>query len=199
MKYNIHEIFYSVQGEGFNTGSATIFIRTAGCSMRCKFCDTKDSWKTAKHMTVEEILEHFKKQGYPCRSVTITGGEPFEQEMTPLWKDLVRHGCRVHFETNGSQPIPAMVGFNSWVTISPKKVAVHPENFRFAREMKFVISSSKDLIKARKVMARCPGNCLFYLQPMSQSEEATAICIAEILKDPSLKLSIQTQKYINVK
>ena len=73
----IYEIFYSIQGEGRWTGLPNIFIRTAGCNLRCTFCDTTYAYDVKREMTVTEIVKEIKK--YNCNNICITGGEPLIQ------------------------------------------------------------------------------------------------------------------------
>jgi len=75
-KINISEIFYSIQGEGFLAGVPSVFIRLAGCPLRCKFCDTKyaNDSKTGGIKTIDEIVKQVKK--YKTDYIVITGGEP---------------------------------------------------------------------------------------------------------------------------
>ena len=70
----INEIFYSIQGEGNWTGFPNIFIRTAGCNLRCSYCDTKYAYYKFKEIKILNILEIVKK--YNCNKICITGGEP---------------------------------------------------------------------------------------------------------------------------
>ena len=68
----INEIFYSLQGEGYYTGTPAIFIRFSGCNLKCSFCDTQHEEGTM--MTDDEIIAEVKK--YPAVTVVLTGGEP---------------------------------------------------------------------------------------------------------------------------
>ena len=112
----INEIFYSLQGEGYHTGTPAIFVRFSGCNLKCDFCDTQHEEGTM--MTDEEIITKVKK--YPAVTVVLTGGEP------SLWIDdqlidlLHQAGKYVTIETNGTHPLPASI---DWVTCSPKQGA----------------------------------------------------------------------------
>lgn len=196
MKYNITEIFHSIQGEGNRAGRPTIFIRMSGCSMGCSFCDTKYSWEKSKSMTVRQIVSSLSL--YPCFHVTITGGEPFEQDMLPLYKELREEGFEVAYETNGSMPIPEQIADGAWITVSPK-LRVLPENLRKANEVKFVIGNLSDMASARNMMYSCRPGVLIYLQPLSGSPSATKLCVSQIMMDQSLRLSVQLHKLINVR
>jgi 7-carboxy-7-deazaguanine synthase len=105
----ISEIFTSIDGEvnRFGQGAMTTFIRFAGCSLKCSYCDTKhaQSAVTVPRMTVNEILNKVKTP-----KITITGGEPLEQ--MEGFKDLVSealhsHGRKITIETNGAVRIPS--------------------------------------------------------------------------------------------
>ena len=81
----VNEIFFSICGEGYNTGKPTIFIRLSGCNLKCKWCDTPNHNK-GKKMTVETIMKHIKK--YPSKNVCITGGEPTIQNLHCLYHSM---------------------------------------------------------------------------------------------------------------
>ena len=72
----ISELFFSIQGEGELTGIPSVFVRTSGCNLRCRWCDTKySSWTPeGENVDIEELVE--KVCSYPARHVVITGGEP---------------------------------------------------------------------------------------------------------------------------
>lgn len=112
----INEIFYSLQGEGFHTGTPAVFIRLSGCNLKCPFCDTQH--EEGVLMTDEEIMAEVGK--YPAMMVILTGGEP------SLWIDrefvdrLHRMGKYVCIETNGTHELPDNI---DWVTCSPKRGA----------------------------------------------------------------------------
>ncbi len=72
----IMEEFYSVQGEGYNTGKAAYFIRVGGCDVGCHWCDVKESWNPDLHplVDVQQIIENIIK--IEAKAIVITGGEP---------------------------------------------------------------------------------------------------------------------------
>lgn len=81
LKFNISEIFYSIQGEGTRAGMPCVFIRMQGCKLRCAWCDTAYSLRFDKIenlMTGEEIINKILE--YDCKFIEFTGGEPLEQE-----------------------------------------------------------------------------------------------------------------------
>ena len=87
----ISEIFFSIQGEGELTGVPSVFVRTSGCNLRCRWCDTKyASWKPeGENVTINDLLD--KVCSYPARHVVISGGEPMIakgiEEFTRLLKE----------------------------------------------------------------------------------------------------------------
>ena len=105
----INEIFYSLQGEGYHTGTPAVFIRFSGCNLKCDFCDTRH--EEGEMMTDEDIVNEIGK--YPAVMVILTGGEP------SLWIDdafidlLHRAGKYVCIETNGTKPLPVAI---DWAT-----------------------------------------------------------------------------------
>ena len=109
----INEIFYSLQGEGFHTGTPAVFVRFSGCNLKCSFCDTRH--EEGILMSDEEILRAIS--AFPSNVVILTGGEP------SLWIDqafidlLHRAGKYICIETNGTKPLPKGI---DWVTCSPK-------------------------------------------------------------------------------
>ena len=94
----VNDIFYSLQGEGRNTGRAAIFIRFAGCNLKCPFCDT--DFAQYEEMSDEDILNRIKS--YPSRFVVLTGGEPSLQVDRQLVDLLHKHGYELAMETNGT-------------------------------------------------------------------------------------------------
>ncbi|MFC1884390.1 radical SAM protein [Thermodesulfobacteriota bacterium] len=104
MTLKINEIFYSIQGESTYAGRPCIFIRLAGCNLRCSYCDTSYAYKKGKQMGIEDIFDRIAS--YECPLVEITGGEPLIQEYTPvLIERLLEDGYEVLLETNGSKDI----------------------------------------------------------------------------------------------
>jgi 7-carboxy-7-deazaguanine synthase len=98
----INEIFFSIQGESTTAGAPTVFVRTSGCNLRCHYCDTQYAYFDGVTYELSEILD--KIQGFKCRHVCITGGEPLLQaSVYPLMKELCDQGYSVSLETSGSK------------------------------------------------------------------------------------------------
>ena len=190
---SVNEIFYSIQGEGANTGLAASFIRLSGCNLRCPFCDTE--YQSGAEMDEQAIIAQIEK--HPGPWVVITGGEPTLQNLDNLIDGIHKTGKKVAIETNGTRPVPAGV---DWVTVSPKAAFVAGADVvvREADEVKVVFDGEHDVhdcgIKAKH----------HFLQPCDTGdpEENMKIiqqCVAFILQNPKWRLSMQVHKVIHVK
>lgn len=199
------EIFASVQGEGLRQGEPTIFVRLAGCNLRCGFCDTKRAWRGGREMSVEKIageVGHLRRD-YPTTWVCVTGGEPLAQNVRPLILRLHADGLRVQIETNGTFP-PAPLA--DWHSVSPKPpdYAVHPGFRTRAREVKLVVCRSLDLDGVRTVRAAFPPTVPVILQPQSNARWSIKKAV-ELLEDASrtglegIRLSVQLHKIYGLK
>jgi len=161
----ISETFTSIQGEGLLTGVPSVFLRTSGCNLRCRWCDTPyTSWEaTGTHQTVADLLAIVEAS--PARHVVITGGEPMLQKgIEPLCAALTDLGYHITIETAGTifRPLAADL-----LSISPKLsdstpaapagLAARHEKNRISRpilrqliahadhQLKFVASSAADI------------------------------------------------------
>lgn len=180
--YKVNEIFYSLQGEGFHTGTACVFIRLSGCNRHCPFCDTDHSH--CSEMTAEEIVT--AACAWPSRRIVITGGEPLLQLDRPLVTALKSNGFHIAVETNGSLPVPTGV---DWVTCSPKE---KPWHINRIDELKIVFQNQD----VEEIAGSLPTAKHYFLQPLScgNTEETTAY----ILRHPRWRLSLQTHKLIGI-
>jgi 7-carboxy-7-deazaguanine synthase len=98
------EIFYSIQGESTHAGRRCIFIRLAGCPLRCVWCDSEYTFTGGEKVSLEEILERISR--FDCKLVEVTGGEPLVQkEAFELIRQLCDRGYEVLIETSGAYDI----------------------------------------------------------------------------------------------
>ena len=189
--YRINEIFYSLQGEGYWTGTPMVFLRMSGCNLRCPFCDTDHEAHT--DMTAEQIVEAVSAVSGECRRVCVTGGEPSLQLDLPLVEALHGAGYRIHVETNGTRPLPEGV---DWVTLRPK--AAVPD----LKGDGTVVMTQADEVKVVFLGADVEKWAVFpatwhFLQPCSCSN--TELTVDYILRHPRWRLSLQTHKYLNIR
>lgn len=192
----VNEIFYSLQGEGYHTGKAAVFVRLSGCNLKCPFCDTDFSKYT--EMTEEQIVDNVCKLSINCHFVVITGGEPTLQNTTLLIDMLHQNGYKVAMESNGTRRAPYNV---DWLTISPKKTFFKNGGdvvVKKCNELKLVFNGENEPqnfgIKADH----------YYLQPCDVKEpkrnsEIINKVVEYIKTNPIWELSLQTQKILNVR
>ncbi len=185
--YRVNDIFYSLQGEGYNTGRAAVFIRFAGCNLRCSFCDTE--FDDYREMTAEEIMAAISR--YPARFVVLTGGEPTLQVDEAFVNLLHQHGFEVAMETNGTRPAPQNL---DWLTVSPKQKPVR----QHCNEVKAVFTDTADVTDYGLEAD------YYFLQPcdVGDAERNAAIverCIDYIKEHPEWRLSLQTHKLVGFK
>lgn len=104
MHLKINEIYHSIQGESSFVGLPCVFIRTTGCSLRCRWCDTTHAFQEGEELDFEQILTRVSSYGIPL--VELTGGEPLDQEPSyDLLHELCEKGYTVLIETSGHRPI----------------------------------------------------------------------------------------------
>jgi len=211
MAYSVKEAFYTLQGEGGQTGRAAVFCRFAGCNLWsgreadrdqaiCRFCDTDfvgtDGMGGGRFESPEALAAHVaslwpagSSTGQPL--VVCTGGEPLLQLDEPLVAALHQRGFEIAVETNGTQSAP--VGID-WLCVSPKAGA------------ELVLTSGTEL----KLVFPQPGAMpdrfahldfkLFYLQPMDGLERTrnTRLAVEYCLAHPQWRLSVQTHKTVGI-
>lgn len=187
----INEIFYSLQGEGRFTGTPAVFVRFAGCNLRCSFCDTEFTSYT--EMSEEEIVRDVLN--YPTSCVILTGGEPTLQLTTSLLELLSNNQRKVHIETNGTHPLPE--GPIHWVTCSPKYGQL---NIQRIDELK-VVYQGQDV---EQFLHMKPQPQVYSLQPCDtgnpeRNKQILDQTIQYILDHPQWNLSLQTHKILNVR
>ena len=213
MSYAVKEIFYTLQGEGANTGRPAVFCRFAGCNLWtgreqdratavCSFCDTDfvgtDGTAGGKYTTAAELAQtiagHWPTDanGRSRRLVVCTGGEPLLQIDPELIAALHDHGFEVAVETNGTlQPPPGL----DWVCVSPKggseTVLLRGD------ELKLVYPQDT----ARPERFADADFAHFFLQPMDgpEVERNTELAIAYCLEHPQWRLSLQTHKVVGLR
>ncbi|HSW45440.1 MAG TPA: 7-carboxy-7-deazaguanine synthase [Phycisphaerae bacterium] len=212
MSYAVKEIFYSLQGEGVNTGRPAVFCRLAGCNLWtgfeedrsaavCRFCDTDfvgtDGEGGGRFETAEELAEAVASR-WPTladavsgRFAVCTGGEPLLQLDEALIEALHGRGFELAVETNGTRPVPRGV---DWICVSPK--AGVELVVRAGDELKLVFPQAGAEPERYEQLAFR----YWCLQPMDgpNREHNTQLAVRYCLEHPRWRLSLQTHKYLGI-
>ncbi len=190
------EEFYTIQGEGFHTGTAAWFIRVGGCDVGCHWCDVKESWDAAKHppTTINKIVENARRH---AKIAVVTGGEPLMYDMSVLTEELRLAGLRTHMETSGAY---SLSGTWDWICLSPKKTKLPVDDvYAAADELKIVLYNKHDFQFAEEQASKVNKDAVLFLQPeWSKHEEITPLIIDYVMKNPKWRISLQTHKYLNI-
>jgi 7-carboxy-7-deazaguanine synthase len=202
-QYQIAETFYSIQGEGEWTGAPMFFIRLANCNLRCAFCDTDYTQKTA--MSIHELVT--KAAEVPARKVVITGGEPLLQDTQPLVVALRKAGFKVHLETNGT--LPSHYDWD-WIAVSPKSPVykLNHQIMAMASEIKFLVGipNWEEYIHAVVDGLNLHGRIL-WVMPLGKAhpygtqllQHNIDLAVDFVLHNPQFKLCAQVHKFIGVR
>ncbi len=203
----VNEIFYSLQGEGFLAGAPSVFIRLAGCPLRCRWCDTKYAWdQTAgAHYSIAKIEQTIQK--WPSKSAVITGGEPMvNSDLPQLAHALKASDKHITIETAGIAFIPVLPC--DLMSISPKLSNSTPSDPKLASaheysrldiavlrelidnyeyQLKFVVDSQADLPEIQQTIEEI-GNvdmAKVMLMPMAATRDellAKSPMVAQLCK-----------------
>jgi len=192
----ISEIFYSIQGEGRLLGVPSVFVRTSGCNLRCRWCDTPyTSWQPdGNTLSVKKILDEVAR--YPTRHVVITGGEPLlAPDIDELTVQLKRRGAHITVETAATiyKPLvgdlismsPKLANSTPWQRSKGEFAAMHEKrrlNYQVMQrfidgydyQLKFVVDRKKDLAEVRSVVEQLrnvdAARVMLMAQGIKQSE-----------------------------
>ncbi len=209
-KYAVHEIFYSLQGEGTQAGRPAVFCRFAGCNLWsgreedretaiCRFCDTEFvGTEGARGGLFDEpdalarAIEANWRGGDHHRFVVCTGGEPLLQLDEPLISALHHRGFTVAVETNGTREAPPGV---DWLCVSPKAGAELVQ--RSGNELKLVFPQAGAGPERFESLAFD----YWYLQPLDDErrDEHTEAAIRYCLDHPRWRLSLQRHKFLGLR
>ncbi|UCD92625.1 MAG: radical SAM protein [Methanobacteriota archaeon] len=171
----ICEIYSSIQGEGLDIGAPTVFVRTSGCPLKCKWCDTLFAFTEGDEMTVEEILE--KVQSFSVSRVCLTGGEPLiQKDMYGLINKLLDSNYFVSIETGGSiaiEDMPCVENLRIVLDIKCPSSEMQ-DKMEFSNiellgptdELKFVVADREDYDYAKGIIAKYEPICSIVMQPV---------------------------------
>lgn len=146
---DVHSIFSTIQGEGPHAGRRAVFVRLAGCHLKCHFCDT-DFLHGRTQMTVSEVADRASE----FELAVLTGGEPMRQNIVPLCLELARAGVHTQVETSGSFWVPefSAPAFTSLIesgkvsiVVSPKTAHVDSRVANYAIAWKYIVGDVTDL------------------------------------------------------
>jgi 7-carboxy-7-deazaguanine synthase len=153
------ELYKSVQGESSFAGLPCIFVRLAGCNLRCSWCDSEYTFSGGKPSTEDEIVAQIEALA-PCKLVEFTGGEPMLQarELLPLMERLLAQGYTLMIETSGERPLAEVPNaVHKIVDVKCPGAGSAANSFRMTNldaltandEVKFVVSDRADYEFAR--------------------------------------------------
>lgn len=204
------EIFKSINGEGQRQGELAIFIRLAGCNLRCSYCDTVYSFDKPiyKEFTINEILAEIKDYG--IKNITLTGGEPLiHKGVKELIIALSKEGYRIEIETNGSVNIKEFLDIENVsftldykLPLSNMEEYMDFDNYKYISKkdtIKFVAGSINDLEKMLFIINKynlIEKTCCI-VSPVFKSIEPRDI-VEFLLKHKlnDMKLALQIHKFI---
>lgn len=198
--YRIVEIFQTLQGEGFNTGMPSIFIRFGKCNLACPWCDT--NYNQFDMRSLDEIMQTVRN--FTAKNIIITGGEPtIQPDLEILLNQLKAEGYFIAIETNGLKPVPLQIDY---IATSPKRL--YQKNYLkhhipYANEVRIVVDDDvldfceqiENTIKAdRYYLSPCEENGV-----MNMLETITQLgMLNQRSNKPKWQLSIQTHKIAGI-
>ena len=192
MKYDLVEIFESLQGEGRNMGRPCVFVRFAGCNLICPWCDT--DIRPRFTLELDELVSEIK--GFRAKSVVLTGGEPtIVKGMPELVAALKRDGCWIAVETNGTNDAD-WLAFVDYVACSPK--AEFPDSLRLksADEVRVVASSESVVTFCESLPDRIKATD-YYVSPCEREGDIDFATAKSVLsKLGGWSLSVQLHKLL---
>ena len=212
MTYSVKEIYYTLQGEGAQTGRPAVFLRFSGCNLWsgreadraaavCNFCDTEfvgvDGPGGGKFRSAARLAEAVRAawpaddDGTPY--VVCTGGEPLLQLDDELVDALHAEGFEIGVETNGTIDVPAGI---DWLCVSPKGRA--PVMQTRGDELKLVYPQAEEEAQPERFVQMAFRH--FFLQPLDDAnkDQNTEAAVRYCLEHPRWRLSLQSHKLIGI-
>lgn len=211
----VQEVFRTLQGEGPHTGRPALFIRLAGCNLRCFWCDT-DFESSTWTPSLSELLKRVHELSDPRSNlIVLTGGEPMRQNIAPLVESLLADGYHVQIETNGTLWIELPESDRLDIVCSPKTSQIHPRIKQRARYFKYVVTadgaSPVDGLPAQSTqtkgaacaIARPPETAEVFIMPLDEmnsnrNAENLDTCV-QVATRHGYSLTVQLQKIAGFK
>lgn len=212
----VQSVFYTLQGEGPLAGQPAVFVRLAGCNLKCFWCDTdfeSSQWRPSLPELFTAIVNELKAD---CKLVVITGGEPFRQNVVPLVGQLLDFGLTVQIETNGTLWLELPEHPRLHIVCSPKSSFIHEQLLPRIHTFKYVVKDGEtDPLDGLPItstqisqgspycrIARPPSGSDVYVMPLdegelSQNERNRRACV-DIALSFGYKLSLQLHKILEI-
>lgn len=224
-RYQVTDIWYTIQGEGPHMGKPAMFVRFSGCTLACFFCDTK--WDdNAEYISLEEIVDTIVRRTPPrCDLIVFTGGEPLRQDLAPLFYQLRKrfeeergYAPHLQIETSGSIWDPALDAFPSeelTVVVSPKTPTLNSLIEARADAYKYVIDaygisetdglpvvSTQQEGKKAHIARPTRSHVPIYVSPMDVQDEAqnkvNTMTVGRIALVYGYRVSLQMHKILEL-
>ncbi len=203
----VTEVFFSIQGEGTRAGLPCVFVRTTGCDLRCRWCDTSYAFHGGRRASVSELVAEVAR--HPSRLVCLTGGEPLlQKELPALAEALLQRGYEVTVETHGQldwSHLPAeVVKIVDVKSPGSGEVATEAhlarlDSLSHRDELKFVLADEADfrwaeaLIRARRLEGRFAA---LLLSPVTATLPADRLVALLLETGLDARLQLQLHKLI---
>lgn len=220
----VNEVFYTLQGEGPDSGRPAIFVRLSKCNLRCYFCDTE--FETGQEIDLQRLVDEVVILAGPnnCRLVVITGGEPLLQNIVPFVRRMNELDISCSVETAGTVTLPELhTVFDAMrsvhgnlIVCSPKTPKIHPMIERLCGAWKYVVKDGEGgpdglptgstQTSGRQVASFVPIHPVvpIYVQPMDEqysdgSNERNLAWATKIAMQHGYRLGVQVHKLVGLR
>lgn len=212
----VHNIFWTIQGEGPFSGHAAMFIRLSGCNLGCTFCDTYWSDNGDPVLSLREIIDEIEGLHREPPLFVLTGGEPTRQNIVPLCGMLLElwPRAKIQIETAGTFYRSCMQWGEVYTVVSPKLSKVHPDVAATASAYKYVVKASEAVDKngvpiadtqgtgTPKALAEPPPGVPIYVTPCDEQDEvknaANRKLVVQLAQQFGYIAQLQIHKYLGV-
>jgi organic radical activating enzyme len=191
------------------SGTAAYFIRFAGCNLNCHWCDTEHTAQYSASVQdiihqLNELQDSLSLEAAHQSLIVLTGGEPTIHDLEPLCMELQKIGHVIAIETNGTKTKQIFElrdsGIIDWITISPKPDYFYNvcqlQNIKKANEVKLVLDGKIVPMAFKDLLTKHFENGTAFIQPCSEN---FLTAVNYVKEHPQFRLSIQTQKILNIR
>lgn len=204
----VNDIYLSIQGEDLEAGLPTVFVRTARCNLRCKWCDTHFK-EPCKIMPENLVVEEVRLVGRDIKRVCVTGGEPLlEEDMLDFLEHLARKDYEISVETNGSIDVQPFLSYKIVMDIKCPSSGMTKYMFfhnlcqlKASDQVKFVIEDKNDYYYAKRIVKEFKTQANILFSPVFDKELRIARRLSKwIIKDRlPVRLNLQIHKLLLMK